>query len=343
MASKQQAAGAAQPRRELPGRPEPYSLKDGEGRSHLLLGQVGRALAGEEESASAMSVMTALGPAGDPIPLHFHDKEHDFFFCVRGRIQVWAGDQSRILYPGDIASVPPHVVHAYRFDEHYSQFMGPIVPAGWDRFFDFCGTPYAGPAYPKVDPLPPPVEKFGAAQERFSMTYVFDQPYAELGSGADDTLPGALEPYFLRSGHGPAHELFGQVSFQLMRGAETGDAVSMTVTEGSAPAAMPSHVHASTYEAIYCLDGRMRIAAAGRQHELTRGDFMSIPAGTPHSYTLDSYFTRFATMYAPAGVERFFELAGELAEQPIFAEQAAGADRRRLADAAAQIDLELED
>jgi quercetin 2,3-dioxygenase len=341
MATKQKAAVAARPLRELPGQAEPYSLRDGEGRSHLLLGQVGRALASTEESAGAMSVMTAIGPAGSPIPLHYHDREHDLFYCVRGRIQVWANDESRILMPGDFASVPPGIVHAYQFHEHYSQFMGPIVPAGWDRFFDFCGTPYAGPAFPKVDPSPPPLDKFGAAQERFSMRYVFDRPYAEVGSGPDDTLPGKLEPYFLRAGRGIAHELYGQVCFQIMRGAETAGKVSMTITEGSAPASMPEHVHASTYEAIYCLDGRMRVSAGGREHELTRGDFMSVPAGTPHGYTLEAYFTRFATMYAPAGVERFFELAGALAEQPIFAEQPARADAERVAAASSQLDVEL--
>jgi quercetin dioxygenase-like cupin family protein len=329
------------PRRELPGRPEPYSLADGEGRTHLLLGQVGRALAGEEETAGAMSVMTALGPAGTPIPLHLHEKEHDFFYCVRGRIQVWAGEESRILLPGDIASVPPGVVHAYQFHEHYSQFMGPITPAGWDRFFDFCGTPYAGPAYPKIDPSPPPIDKFAAAQERFAMTYRFDLPYAELGDGPDDTLPGSAAPYFLRAGNGAKQELYGQVCFQIMTGAQTGDSVSMTVTEGAAPAAMPPHRHASTHEAIYCLDGRMTVTAAGREHHLTRGDFISIPTATEHSYTLDAYFTRFATMYAPAGIERFFELAGAATEQAIFAEQAATPSADRVAAAAADLDIEL--
>jgi len=125
------------PLRELPGEAVPYSLADGEGRAHLLLGQVGRALAGAEETGNAMSVMTALGPADRPIPMHYHEKEHDFFLCVRGRIQVWADGASRILGPGDIASVPAGVVHAYQFHSHYSQFMGPIAPASarptWPR------------------------------------------------------------------------------------------------------------------------------------------------------------------------------------------------------------------
>ena len=40
----------AVPLRELPGAPVPYYLADGDGRAHLLLGQVGRTLAGKEES-----------------------------------------------------------------------------------------------------------------------------------------------------------------------------------------------------------------------------------------------------------------------------------------------------
>ena len=66
------------------------------------------------------------------------------------------------LIAGTFVCVPPGVVHAYQFHSHYSQFMGPIAPAGWDRFFDFTGTPYAGPAYPQVDDSPPPFAKFGA-------------------------------------------------------------------------------------------------------------------------------------------------------------------------------------
>ena len=225
------------PLRELPGEAVPYSLADGEGRAHLLLGQVGRALAGAEETGNAMSVMTALGPADRPIPMHYHEKEHDFFLCVRGRIQVWADGASRILSPGDIASVPAGVVHAYQFHSHYSQFMGPIAPAGWDRFFDFTGTPYAGPAYPQVDPSPPPFERFGAAEGKFAMKYLPEEPYPEATTGPDDSLPGKPAAYFLRAGEGPRHTLFGQVAYQVLTGAESGGALGMTVTEGPKGAA----------------------------------------------------------------------------------------------------------
>ncbi len=330
---------ATQPVRGLPGEPVPYYLADGDGRAHLLLGQVGRALAGTEETAGAMSVMTAVGPVGRPIPLHRHESEHDYFLCVRGRVQVWADGVSRMLYPGDVASVPAGVLHAYQFHGHYSQFMGPIAPAGWDRFFDLTGTPYAGPAYPQRDDSPPPFAKFGEAEARFAMKYFPEEPYTELSEGPDDSLPGTMAPYFLRAGEGPRHELFGQIAFQLMTGAESGGQLGMTLTEGPRSAPIPAHVHESTYEAIYCLDGRLRVTIEGEEHLMTCGDFISIPAGTEHTYALEAHLTRFASMYGPSGVERLHEVAGQPAEERIFPEQGGPVDPDRLAAAAAELDI----
>lgn len=330
------------PVRELPGETVPYYLADGDGRAHLLLGQVGRALAGREETGGAMSVMTAVGPAGRPIPMHRHEREHDYFLCVRGAVQVWADGESRILYPGDVASVPAGVLHAYQFHGHYSQFMGPIAPAGWDRFFDLTGSPYAGPAYPPVDDSPPPFAKFGEAEQRFAMTYVPDAPYPEATTGPDDRLPGAEQAYFLRAGEGPRHLLFGQVAFGLMTGAESRGQLGMTLTEGPAGARMLGHVHERTHEAVYCLDGRLRVTVEGREHLLTRGDFVSIPAGTEHAHAMEGALTRVVTMYGPAGLERLHELCGEVAEQRIFPEPTgASADPARLADVAGELDIVL--
>jgi quercetin 2,3-dioxygenase len=329
----------AAPVRDLPGAATPYYLADGDGRASLLLGQVGRTLAGTEETAGRMSVMSAVGPADRPIPMHWHEREHDYFFCVRGRVQVWADGESRILTPGDVASVPAGVVHSYQFHDHFSQFMGPIAPAGWDRFFDFTGTPYDGPAYPQVDPSPPPFEKFGAAEGKFAMKYVMDAPYPEASTGADDALPGEPRPYFLRAGEGPRHELFGQIAFQVLTGAESGGALGMTVTEGPRSPLTPAHVHQRTHEGLYCLEGRMRVTADGEEHLLTRGDFFSVPSGVEHSYALDGHLTRFVSMYGPAGPERLHELAGTVAEQRIFPAQAGPVDEDRLATAATELDI----
>ena len=68
------------PATALPGVPVPYVIEAGSGRAHELLGEVGRALVGAEESGGAMSVMTLDGGrARRPIPLHYHDNEYEFF------------------------------------------------------------------------------------------------------------------------------------------------------------------------------------------------------------------------------------------------------------------------
>lgn len=327
---------------ELPGESTPYLVPAGGGRAHLLLGQVCRVLTGDEETDGVMSVTTLCGPGGMPIPLHFHEQEDEYFFCVRGRVQVWADDESRVLTPGDIAIVPAGTVHAYRLVDHNSMFMGPITPGGWDRFFDFCGTPYSEPLYPPVDDSPPPFEKFGAAQTKFKMTFDKDREYAEPTFGApDDSLPGTKSPYFLRAGEGPRHLLFGQVSFQLCTGAETDGKVAMTVTEGPRGAATPDHRHAGSYEGIYCLGGRMRVRVDGTEQELIGGDYLSVPPGAAHGHSIESDFARFVSIHGPAGPERLAELGGEVAEQQVFPPQAPAADAGKLAAACTQLGIEL--
>src|SRR5215212_3575819 len=106
---------AATPVTTLPGEPVPYVIEAGSGRAHELLGEVARALVGAEESNGAMSVMALDGGrAGRPIPLHFHDNEYEFFYVLRGAVQLWADEESRILTPGDFGYIPPGTLHAYQ-------------------------------------------------------------------------------------------------------------------------------------------------------------------------------------------------------------------------------------
>lgn len=324
----------------LPGQPVAYVLQAGEGHANLLLGEVGRTLAGAEETGDALSVMTLHGPAAPrPIPLHRHAAEHDVFLCVRGRIQVWFDGESRVLTPGDLASVPPGVLHAYQLLDHDSQFMGPLHPAGWDRFFDFVGTPYDGPAYPAVDDSPPPFAKFGAAQEKFAMCYDQEAPYAEASTGADDTLPSGFDAFVLRKGEGPRHTAFGQVAFQLLTASQSDGNLGMAVVEGTAGSAVPAHRHETTAEAIYCLDGLMRVRVDGEEHLLARGDFVNVPPQTDHAISFERAGTSYATMCAPAGLERFHELAGTAAPQRIYPPAPVAADPAGLERVAAELDV----
>ena len=286
---------------ELPGSAVPYVQPAGTGRAHLLLGQVARAMVGAEESGGLMSVMTNCGPKGRPIPLHKHDREFEVFLCTRGRVQVWADDQSRILAPGDIASVPAGTLHAYQFHSSFSEFIGPITPGGWDRFFDLCGTPFPGPAFPAEDPSPPPFEKFGRAEAEFKMKYFPEAEYAPPTlDAADDTLPGDYVPYFLRAGEGPREQVGDFTATTMVGLAESRGELLMQSVGGTAGDS-GQRVHENGHEALFVLDGRVRVAFdGGDEHVLTAGDCASIPAGTPHSYAFEARVNRVISMHAPS-------------------------------------------
>ena len=327
----------------LPGEPIPYALTAGGGRAHLLIDQVGRCISGAEETNGAWSMMTLDGPAGRPIPLHFHRKEYEFFYCHRGTVQLWLNDESRVLHPGDFGFAPPETVHSYGLLGNHSGFMGPIVPGGWDRFFDLTGIPYSANAPFPVGFRPEiPFAKFGQAEHDFDMKYLPEAQYAAPRSdAADDALPGAEQPYFLRSGEGPRHLVGGMLVTSLITGAETGGQLDMFTLQLPRGAGVPDHVHERTTEGLYVLEGALRVWLGGQEHVLSQGDYASIPPGTEHRWEGDAFFTKAIAMSTPAGLAGLLGRVGEPTELHMFTTDAPVLDADALSAAGDEIDLRL--
>ena len=84
--------------------------------------------AGEAYTDGSFSVVSSEGAETEPIMPHKHALAHDTFLCLRGSLQVWANDQSRILQPGDFASVPAGVIHSYaQRNAGFNDFIGVII------------------------------------------------------------------------------------------------------------------------------------------------------------------------------------------------------------------------
>ena len=66
-----------------------------------------RLLVTGKETDGAFAVVTTGGTSAAPIGFHYHREAHDVFLCLKGEINVWAGDRCRTLAGGDFASVPP--------------------------------------------------------------------------------------------------------------------------------------------------------------------------------------------------------------------------------------------
>jgi quercetin dioxygenase-like cupin family protein len=55
-------------------------------------------------------------------PFHFHPHREEIIHVVYGRAEQWVGDKYRILGPGEIAHIPPGVIHGT-----FNPFAEPLV------------------------------------------------------------------------------------------------------------------------------------------------------------------------------------------------------------------------
>lgn len=92
----------------------------------------------------------------------------------------------------------------------------------------------------------------------------------------------------------------------------------------SPPGSGPNpHVHEEAEEAFYVLDGDLTFHVGNQSVEVSTGDFVHVPRGTIHHFTVGARPARYLAIYAPAGEERKFQEVG----LPV--EPAKGADPSR--------------
>lgn len=74
----------------------------------------------------------------------------------------------------------------------------------------------------------------------------------------------------------------------------------------------PPHRHGP--EAFYLLYGRVRFEIAGDEVVATAGDFVNVPPGIWHTFTVESDEAEYLLIAAPPGLEQLFWRAGRPAE-----------------------------
>src|SRR6478609_1123164 len=108
-------------------------------------------------------------------------------------------------------------------------------------------------------------------------------------------LPGERQPYLLLAGDGERWLIGAQLATVMARNADTGGLLEAIMLSGGRGAGLPTHRHPRGHEVWLVLDGRVSIHLAGRHYDLTRGDYVSIPPGTAHSYEMTGHHTKILT------------------------------------------------
>ena len=147
----------------LPGAPEAFFLRRGEGEHAKLFGDLFTVLVSGAETSGQFGVITSSSPAGDIIPTHAHADTHETFYVLDGQVRVFVQDRagektSRLLEPGDFGFVPAGLAHAYRV-EQAARMLG-VLSGGFERFFQQMGTP----ADSDADDQPPFIPDFPRMQ-----------------------------------------------------------------------------------------------------------------------------------------------------------------------------------
>ncbi|MDI6028449.1 quercetin 2,3-dioxygenase family protein [Corticibacterium sp. UT-5YL-CI-8] len=267
-----------------PGRTVRYIVRGGQGRSVLVAGQVIRILAGVGDTASGYGAVVLESTVDKrPIPMHFHEKEHDTWLCTRGRLQVWSNDRCRVLTEGDFAYVKPGDTHSYQCVSPRTQFFGIVAPGGWEGFFDDAGEPWAEAALPQPS-HPYDFSRMGPAMGKHGVMRV-EKDYCAPGNGdaTDRELPKGPATYALQSGYGTRHLLNGHLATTLLDMAISEGALEIRTIEAGRGARMPSLQHQGTHLTLYVLNGTLLLTLDDEAHELHDGDFANIPAGTNYS------------------------------------------------------------
>ena len=281
--------------------PVAHVLRHGESLiTNLVAGQMVRTLADTRSTNGGFGAVVLESTIDrGPIPLHYHDREHDTWLCTRGRLQVWCGDQSRILSDGDFAYVQPGDVHSYQCLSPRTQFFGIVAPGGWEGFFDAAGEKWEQPGLPEAN-HPFDFSRMGPAMGRYGVKRVEGAAYAEVSGGdaTDRVLPEGPASYFLQQGYGRRLRARGHLCTTLLSRAISRDHLEMRVVEGLRTATMPMMSHRQTHVFLHVLEGEVALGMGGTETVLHAGDSVNIPAGTEYATAVRSGHARWVAASA---------------------------------------------
>lgn len=161
----------------LPGSPKPFFLARGEGEHAHLFDSLVTVLLSGDETDGQFGVFTFEAPAGQAIPVHAHENDHEIFYVMDGAVSVFIQDgedgerQSRLLEPGDFGYCPAGYLHTFRVEKH-ARMLG-VNTGGFERFFAEAGTETPDAVLPDPPYVPAP-EQIAAAAQKYRNNFRFD-------------------------------------------------------------------------------------------------------------------------------------------------------------------------
>jgi quercetin 2,3-dioxygenase len=98
-------------------------------------------------------------------------------------------------------------------------------------------------------------------------------------------LPGSQVPFLLEAGEGHRYAFGDHLATIIARKEDMGISMAGAVLTGAKGAAFPPHRHAISHEALFVVEGVIELMLGECTYELSPGDYVNIPPGTPHGFS----------------------------------------------------------
>jgi len=120
---------------------EPYVLSAGEGEHLAGFNQMHTFTSRGANTGGDYFTVHSSGARAGYIPLHFHERHTENFFCFEGRVWLHVNGEELLLTKGDFVHAPAGTIHSYAFDSHHTQMIGMLSPDIFEPFFDYMFEP----------------------------------------------------------------------------------------------------------------------------------------------------------------------------------------------------------
>ena len=136
------------------------------------MGSIMSFLAKGEDTGGRFALMEIQMKSGNEPPPHVHDWEHEMFYILEGRMEVYCEDKILALGPGEIALLPQGQPHAFYIRSPHLRMLILVQATGehavgLDRYFIGMGKPTSSMDLPSK-----------------AVTHIMDDPKHAIGVAA---------------------------------------------------------------------------------------------------------------------------------------------------------------
>jgi quercetin 2,3-dioxygenase len=249
-----------------------------------------------------MEGVVLIGAKNSVVPLHRHKSSHEAVYVLEGSTSLRLEDKEFAVEGGDYASVPPGTAHSFAFTSHRTRLLTWAFGDNGAAMYTALGQPSEAVTY-STRAEPPDWKK---PLPGVDVEFLLDEPSAITPGEKTCVAPAGVEPYVIPTGEGE-RMMAGDELFTFLTGQrQSAGKFIVLMTDGPKGHRIPNHLHEKHTETFFCLNGCVSMTAGEEHLSLRPGDFLHVPAGTPHTFQLTGNNTRFIQFHALGLNEPFF-------------------------------------